>query len=175
MYSLGVLLYELLTGTTPFDKRQFEKAAYDEIRRIIRETDPSKPSTKISSLGKTATSVSLQRGTDQRTLSKLVAGDLDIIAMKALEKDRTRRYDSASGLADDVQRFLTHLPIVARSPSLAYRFSKFAHRNRATVVTSAVVLLTLLSWTCRYQRDGNTPAERSSTTSHRDGVASRDE
>jgi tetratricopeptide (TPR) repeat protein len=145
VYSLGVLLYELLTGTTPFDKRQFEKAAYDEIRRIIRETDPPKPSTKIGSLGETATSVSLLRGTDQRTLSRLVTGDLDIIAMKALEKDRTRRYDTASGMADDLQRFLDNQPIVARSPSAAYRIAKFTKRNRFAVIVSAVVLVLLVA------------------------------
>ena len=145
VYSLGVLLYELLTGTTPFDKRQFEKAVYDEIRRIIRETDPPKPSTKIGSLGETATSVSLLRGTDQRTLSRLVTGDLDIIAMKALEKDRTRRYDTASGMADDLQRFLDNQPIVARSPSAAYRIAKFTKRNRFAVLVSAVVLVLLVA------------------------------
>lgn len=155
VYSLGVLLYELLTGVTPFDKRQFEKVAYDEIRRIIRETDPPKPSTKIGSLGDTAASVCVQRGTDQRTLSKLVTGDLDIIAMKALEKDRTRRYDTASGLAADVQRFLCDESIIARAPSTAYRFVKFARRNRIAVGMSALVLSSLVvgivatSWVAR--------------------------
>jgi serine/threonine protein kinase len=144
VYSLGVLLYELLTGVTPFDKQILEKAAYDEIRRIIREQDPPKPSTKISSLGETATFISAHRATDPRSLSRFVMGDLDVIVMKSLEKDRTRRYDTVNALADDVQRFLKDEPIVARSPSLAYRFTKFAHRNRVAVVTSAMVLACLV-------------------------------
>ena len=144
VYSLGVLLYELLAGTTPFDKERFERAAYDEIRRIIRETDPPKPSTKVSSLGETASFVSAQRGTDPRSLSRSITGDLDVIVMKALEKDRTRRYGTASGLADDVQRFLENQPIVARAPSIAYRFSKFARRNRVALAMSAVVLVSLI-------------------------------
>ncbi len=145
VYSLGVLLYELLTGTTPLDRQTLEKAGYDEIRRIIREQEPPKPSTKISSLGETATSVSAHRGTDPRGLSKLVMGDLDVIVMKALEKDRTRRYDTASGFAADVQRFLEDEPIVARPPSLTYRLTKFARRNRVAVMTSTLVLASLVS------------------------------
>ena len=152
VYSLGVLLYELLTGTTPFDKRQFEKAAYDEIRRIIRETDPPKPSTKIGSLGETATTVSAHRGTDLPKLIQLVRGDLDCIVMKALERDRTRRFDTASSLASDLQRYLSDEPIEARPPSTAYRLRKFAARNRLLLLgTTAFVLLLLggtigISW-----------------------------
>ena len=144
IYSLGMLLYELLTGTTPFDKERFDKAAYDEIRRIVREEQPTKPSTKISTLGDNATEVSAHRRTDPHSLSRFVQGDLDVIVMKAIEKDRTRRYDTASGLATDIERFLHNEPIVARPPSLVYRFGKFAQRNRMAVATSTVVLTSLL-------------------------------
>ncbi len=144
IYSLGVLLYELLTGSTPFDHARFEKAAFDEIRRIVREEQPAKPSTKISTLGNSATSISAHRGTDPRSLTKFVRGDLDVIVMKAIEKDRTRRYDTASALTGDVERFLNNDPIVARPPSLAYRFRKFAQRNRVAVATSAIVVMSLL-------------------------------
>jgi hypothetical protein len=144
IYSLGVLLYELIAGTTPFDKQRLEQAAYDEIRRIIREEEPPKPSTRISTLGERATAVASHRGTDVQSLSRFVVGDLDMIVMKALEKDRTRRYDTATALADDVQHFLNSEAITARSPSLAYRFAKFARRNRVAMVTSVLVLCSLI-------------------------------
>src|SRR5262249_35267263 len=99
VYSLGVLLYQLLTGTTPFDKQRVGRAAYDEIRRIIREEEPPRPSTRLSTLGETLSQVSARRRTEPARLSALVRGDLDWIAMKALEKDRRRRYETASGLA----------------------------------------------------------------------------
>jgi serine/threonine-protein kinase len=116
IYSLGVLLYELLTGTTPFDQDTFRKAALDEIRRIIREQEPPSPSTRISTLGTTATTVSANRQTDPRRLGKLMRGERDWIVMKALEKDRTRRYDTVNGLAADVRRYLVHEPVEAGPP-----------------------------------------------------------
>src|SRR6202008_62704 len=106
IYSLGVLLYELLTGTTPLEKKQLREAAYDEIRRLIREEEPPKPSTRLSQSGESLPSVAAQRKTKPAKLSKLMRGDLDWITMKALEKDRTRRYETASGLARDIQRHL---------------------------------------------------------------------
>ena len=144
IYSLGVLLYELLTGTTPFDKEHFATAAYDEIRRIIREEDPPKPSTKISVLGETATEVSVARQTDPKRLHQVVRGDLDWIVVKAMEKDRTRRYDTAAALAMDVQRRINDEPIEARPPSASYRLRKFAQRNRILLSTTALILLLLM-------------------------------
>ena len=144
IYSLGVLLYELITGTTPFDGQQLLSAGIAEMMRIIREEEPHKPSTRLSTLDETATRVAQQRGTDSKKLSLIVRGDLDWIVMKCLEKDRTRRYESASGLAADVQRFLNDEPVVARPPSTTYRFRKFVRRNRMGVLACALIALALL-------------------------------
>jgi WD40 repeat protein/serine/threonine protein kinase len=145
VYSLGVLLYELLTGTTPFDRQRFQTAAYDEIRRIIKEEEPPKPSTRLSTMGEPLSKVSAERKTDPAKLSALVKGDLDWIVMKALEKDRNRRYDTANGLARDVERYLKEEPVEACPPSAAYRLHKFVKRNRGVVAAAAVVLLTVVT------------------------------
>jgi serine/threonine protein kinase/WD40 repeat protein len=144
VYSLGVLLYELLTGTTPFDKTRFATAAYDEIRRIIKEEEPPRPSTRLSTLGLTLRAVSAQRRTEPARLSALVKGDLDWIVMKALEKDRRRRYETASGLAADVRRFLAEEPVEARPPSAWYRFQKMTRRHRLALATTGIVAAALL-------------------------------
>src|SRR5207244_1668933 len=133
VYSLGVLLYELLTGTTPFDKERLRTAAYDEIRRIIREEEPPKPSTRMSTLGQASATVSANRKSDPRRLRQLFRGELDWIVMKALEKDRNRRYETVSALAADVQRYLCDEPVQACPPSASYRLRKFARRNRGPV------------------------------------------
>ncbi len=144
VYSLGVLLYELLTGTTPFDRKRFSTAAYEEIRRIIKEEEPPKPSTRLSTMGGTLSKVSSQRKTEPSKLSSLVKGDLDWIVMKALEKDRTRRYETASAFAADVRRFLAEEPIEARSPSTGYKLKKFVQRNRAAALTALAMAAALL-------------------------------
>ncbi|QDU23839.1 serine/threonine-protein kinase [Urbifossiella limnaea] len=144
VYALGVLLYELLTGTTPFDGDRFRKAAFDEIRRILREEDPPKPSTRLTSLGETLTGVSARRGTDPARLAGLVRGELDWIVMRCLEKDRNRRYDTAAGLAKDVQRYLIGDAVEACPPTLGYRVGKFLQKNKAAVrVGSAFVCMGL--------------------------------
>ncbi len=144
IYSLGVLLYELLTGTTPFDQDTFRTAAFDEVRRIIREQDPPKPSTRLSSLGETLTTVSERRKADPRRLGPSLRGELDWIVMKALEKDRRRRYETANDFASDLMRFLTDQPVEACPPSAGYRFGKFARRNRVSLVTAILVAAALL-------------------------------
>ena len=144
IYSLGVLLYELLTGKTPVDNEQLKLAAYEEMRRIIREENPPKPSTRISSLGQEATGISQQRQTDPNRLTQSLRGDLDWIVMKALEKDRTRRYETASGFADDIQRYLADEPVTAGPPGAAYRLQKFVRRNRGAVIAASLILTALI-------------------------------
>jgi serine/threonine protein kinase/Tfp pilus assembly protein PilF len=144
IYSLGVLLYELLTGTTPFDQETFRQAAFDELRRIIREQEPPKPSTRLSSLGATRTTVSANRQADARQLDRAVRGELDWIVMKALEKDRRQRYETANDFASDVMRYLTDKPVEACPPSVGYRLRKFARRNRGPVAAGLAVALLLV-------------------------------
>jgi tetratricopeptide (TPR) repeat protein len=139
VYSLGVLLYELLTGTTPFDKGRFREVGYDEMRRIIREEEPARPSTRLSTLGQAATTASANRKSDPRRLSQLLRGELDWVVMKALEKDRNRRYESAGAFAADVQRYLADEPVLACPPSVSYRLRKFVRRNRGRLVAAGVL------------------------------------
>ena len=143
IYSLGVLLYELLTGTTPFGKERLLTAPYDEIRRIIREEDPPKPSTRFTTHRQPCT-VSASRNSDTKHLQQVVRGELDWIVMKCLEKDRNRRYESAGVLAADVQRYLADEPVQAFPPSAWYRFGKFARRNKGVLVTAGVIATALL-------------------------------
>jgi serine/threonine protein kinase/Flp pilus assembly protein TadD len=145
LYALGVLLYELLTGTTPFEGERLRQASYDEIRRIIREEEPPKPSTRISTLGQAASTVSANRQSDPKRLSQLCRRELDWIVMKALEKDRNRRYETASAFAADVQRYLNDEPVQACPPSRWYRFRKFARRNRAKLAMAAVIVVATLA------------------------------
>jgi serine/threonine protein kinase len=143
IYSLGVLLYELLTGATPFEPEAFRKAGIDEIRRMIQETEPPKPSTRLQTLGQKLPEVARQRQTEPATLSRLVRGDLDWIVMKCLEKDRQRRYETAHGLATDVARHLNSEPVVARPPSNLYRLQKLFRRQKVAIGAAAAVVAAL--------------------------------
>jgi WD40 repeat protein/serine/threonine protein kinase len=143
IYSLGVLLYELLAGSPPFTRKDLEKAGMLEMLRVIREQEPSKPSTKLSTAEGLPT-LAANRGTEPAKLTRMVRGELDWIVMKALEKDRSRRYETANGFAADVQRYLADEPVQACPPSAAYRFRKFAQRNRRALTTAGVVAVALV-------------------------------
>ncbi|MCC6669431.1 MAG: serine/threonine protein kinase [Planctomycetes bacterium] len=145
VYALGVLLYELLTGTTPFGQDTFRDVVLSEIQRRIREVDPPRPSTRLHESGATLPSIAAHRRTEPRTLGSLLRGDLDWIVMKALEKDRARRYQTANGLAMDVRRHLAGEAVVAAPPSAAYRLRKFVRRNRGTVAAAGAVVAALMA------------------------------
>ena len=130
IYSLGVLLYELLTGTTPLDRGRLKQAAILEVLRMIREDEPPRPSTRLSTAAELL-AIAASRNVEPRRLAGLVRGELDWIVMKALDKDRDRRYESAIGLAADVGRHLRDEPVEAGPPSALYRLAKFSRRHRA--------------------------------------------
>jgi serine/threonine protein kinase len=148
IYSLGVLLYELLTGRTPFDAKKLLQSGLDEIRRIIREEEPLPPSTRLHTLdGAEGTTIAKLRQSDPPKLFQLVRGDLDWIVMKALEKDRTRRYETANGLAADIGRHLRDEPVVARPPSHLYEFQKTVRRHKFGFAAAAAVIIVLAAGT----------------------------
>jgi eukaryotic-like serine/threonine-protein kinase len=146
VYALGVILYELLTGVLPFDRHTLKDKSIAEIRRTIRESDPLRPSTRITQLAAASTDVARIRGAEPSRLRSLLRGDLDWITMKALEKDRTRRYGSASDFAADISRHLANQPVLAGPPSAVYRSRKFVQRHRFGVATGAILAVLLLSF-----------------------------
>ena len=176
VYALGVLLYELLTGTTPFDKARLKEASYDELRRIIREEEPAKPSTRISTLGQAATVVSANRQSEPKRLSQLFRGELDWIVIKALEKDRNRRYDTASSFAADVQHYLHDEPVQACPPSAGYRLRKFARKYRMPVMVAAAFALLLVAGAvvCAWQAVRATEAEQQATRKRQEAEAAHE-
>ncbi len=159
VYSLGVLLYELLTGTTPFTSQELRSAAYGEMQRIIREVEPPKPSTRLSMQTDTIASVAAHRQTEPKQLGTMVRGELDWIVMRALEKDRQRRYETASGLAADIVRYLSGEAVSAAPPGTVYRFRKFIQRHRVAVSTGTAVAAALFiglvafAWQAKVARD----------------------
>jgi non-specific serine/threonine protein kinase/serine/threonine-protein kinase len=146
VYSLGVILYELLVGALPFDPKELRSGGYEGIRRKIREEEPHKPSTRLSTLGDRSTESAKLRRVDLPTLQRQLKGDLDWITMKALEKDRSRRYGSPMELAADVQRHLKHEPVLAGPPSAAYRARKYVRRHRFGVSVAGLAVLALIGF-----------------------------
>jgi len=163
VYSLGVLLYELLTGTTPFDGKRLRDAAVDEVRRIIREEEPPRPSTRLS-MSAALPAIAASRGLEPKKLGGVVRGELDWIVMRCLEKDRGRRYETPNALALDVQRHLNNEPIAARAPGALYRLRKFVRRNRAAVSTGILLVGVMVAGTVisTWQAVRATTAERES-------------
>jgi eukaryotic-like serine/threonine-protein kinase len=167
IYSLGVLLYELLTGKTPFDQKELLRSGLDEMRRTLREQEPHRPSTRLDGLrGEELTQTAVHRRVEPPRLKLLLSGDLDWIVMKALEKDRNRRYQTANGLSSDVQRYLNNEPVIARPPSRLYRFEKLVRRNKITFIAGGVVLAALIfglgtsTWFFFKEREARQEAER---------------
>jgi serine/threonine protein kinase len=144
IYSLGVILYELLTGTTPLERKRLKEAAWQEMLRLIKEEEPPRPSTRLSGSG-TLPSVAAQRKLEPAKLTKLVRGDLDWIVMKALEKERSRRYETANGLARDIQNYLADEPVEATPPSASYRLRKFARKHKKALVTTVTFMALLVA------------------------------
>ncbi len=164
LYSLGVLLYELLTGATPFKSETLKQADYDEMRRIIREEEPPRPSTRVNTMEQAALStIAEKRGLEPRRLNQQLRGDLDWIVMKALEKDRNRRYESAGAFAADVQRYLNDEPVLACPPTKLYRVGKFVRRHKAGLGVATVLLLAMLlgasSWLWLLQKRAGAEGE----------------
>lgn len=175
VYSLGVLLYEILTGTTPVRKDSFAAAAFDEMRRMIREVDPERPSQRLSTLGEAAIEVARSQGFQPDSLQKYIRGDLDWIILKALEKDRSRRYESPKSLAEDIGRFLETRPIEARRPSLTYRSSKLLKRNSSRLVIAGLLLLVACStWGASHLLRQREPAPPDSRQLYTLGKAQKD-
>jgi serine/threonine protein kinase/tetratricopeptide (TPR) repeat protein len=140
IYSLGVLLYELLTGATPFERKRLRSGAIDEVLRVIRDEEPPKPSTRLNSSAELP-AIAADRGTEASRLGALVKGELDWVVMKTLEKDRNRRYESASALGQDIEHYLADEPVIARRPTWSYRLTKFVRRNKLFVLAGASVAL----------------------------------
>ena len=144
VYALGVLLYELLTGTTPLDDKRLCEVGFAELHRLIREAEAPRPSARLASVGDAATELAANRGSDVKRLTRLLFGDLDLIVMKALEKDRARRYATPGSLADDIERYLRGEAILARPPSAMYKAKKFAQRHRATALVGFAMAAALM-------------------------------
>ncbi|HLN27317.1 MAG TPA: tetratricopeptide repeat protein [Gemmataceae bacterium] len=182
IYSLGVLLYELLTGSTPLTHKRVRDAAYGEVLRMIREEEPPKPSTRLSDSGEALASISAQRHMEPAKLTKLMRGELDWIVLKALEKDRNRRYETANGFAADVQRYLADEPVQACPPSASYRLRKLLRRNKRMVLAASLVVLALVvgilgtTWglmKTRQQRDAAEEARNDEVVQHREAEQQR--